>query len=145
MLGLGFVCVVVFFFKLRILNTMVSILDCPYSSSPAFPSFLPLRLFPFVEAKRGKCQCSLTLISDIYSVNSFSGSPFTPAPSLYIRYTDVRGCLKSIQRLQFYINSSSPFIHWTTKTQCIDACYSNKGSVFHPWFWGEMLSRWGQL
>lgn len=32
---------------------MVSILDCPYSPSPLFLSFLPLLLLPFVEAKEG--------------------------------------------------------------------------------------------
>jgi len=32
---------------------MVSILDCPYSRSPVLLSFIPLLLFPFVEAKEG--------------------------------------------------------------------------------------------
>lgn len=40
-------------FKLRILSTAVSVLDCTYSPPPVFPSFLPLPLFLFVDVKEG--------------------------------------------------------------------------------------------
>lgn len=64
----------------------------------------------------------------------------------YIQHSDVRGCLKCLRRvrLKLCVDRSS-FIHWTVRTQCVDASYSNEGSVFHHSFWSEILRRCGQF